>query len=362
MATNTFAKFDVDGSGAIDVTEFSNLVLSLGVEFSEEEAEQAIAELDTDRSGVIELEEFVNWWVNRSKAVRKGGGLIAYKLKKIANKAAKMFYTDVHKAAWEGDLALVRLFLEAPGGGHLNAPDTSEYGNGWTPLHYACYQGHEQIVEELLAHSALINAKNDDGFTPLFYAAQQNFPSICQALIAAGADPSICGVVCNASKINSEAEAMEDMFFGIPPLCAADFVSGDYVHSNEDLRDIFAEHSKFVPPRQPEIDRAALSKVGVFSFDVADLAELSRLPVRKWKLTFYAGEELCAEYEARVTVQDSTVSHEPSQQHLLSIVTAAAEHNMTVEVAAVNPCGCSDPSYKTDVDVSQIFSTLVISD
>lgn len=139
LARNTFLTFDVDNSGAISADEFAALVTSLGVEFSEKECQEAIVELDSDGSGVIECDEFIEWWVNRTKSVRKGGGLIAFKLKKIANKAAQMFHTDIHTATWKGQKDLVLMFLDAETR-LINAPDISEDGNGWTPLHYACYR------------------------------------------------------------------------------------------------------------------------------------------------------------------------------------------------------------------------------
>ena len=40
--------------------------------------------------------------MNRASNIRRGGGLIAYKLKKLVNKAAREFYTDIHTAAWKG--------------------------------------------------------------------------------------------------------------------------------------------------------------------------------------------------------------------------------------------------------------------
>ena len=139
MARNTFLKFDLDKSGAINSSEFKTLVTALGMDFTDKECDEAVAELDTDNSGVIECDEFIAWWVDRTKNVRKGGGLIAFKLKKLANKAAQMFHTDIHTAAWKGQTDLVVMFLDAEQR-LVNAPDTSEEGNGWTPLHYACYQ------------------------------------------------------------------------------------------------------------------------------------------------------------------------------------------------------------------------------
>jgi len=356
LAKNTFGKFDVDGSGAIDCNEFSKLVVSLGVEFSEDECEQAIKELDTDGSGEIEVNEFVEWWVNRTKGVRKGGGLIAFKLKKLANKAAQMFYTDIHKATWDGDMNLVKLFLDTDES-MKNAPDTTEYGNDWRPLHYACYQGHADIVNELIERGASVNTKNGHDFTPLFYAAQQNYPEICLALLDSGADPSICGIVCDERSFKTEADAMEDMYYGIPPLCPADFVSSDLVHSNEGLRDVFATHEKFTLPLQSEIKDAALSNVGEFSFQVCDIEDISKLPIRKWRIIVYdMSDEVCTEYTAAHAHRMDTVTHTPPEDNLIDIITAAKDGGiLSVEVMAINACGEGERSYKADINMSSIF-------
>ncbi|MEE3171543.1 MAG: ankyrin repeat domain-containing protein, partial [Pseudomonadota bacterium] len=42
--------------------------------------------------------------------------------------------------------------------------------SGLTPLHYAAYWGHKEIVELLIAKNADINAKDEDGRTALDWA------------------------------------------------------------------------------------------------------------------------------------------------------------------------------------------------
>jgi ankyrin repeat protein len=42
--------------------------------------------------------------------------------------------------------------------------------DGWTPLHLAAARGHKEIVEQLIAKGADVNAKTINGITPLDYA------------------------------------------------------------------------------------------------------------------------------------------------------------------------------------------------
>ncbi|KAH9012827.1 ankyrin repeat-containing domain protein [Lactarius deliciosus] len=42
-----------------------------------------------------------------------------------------------------------------------------------TPLHYAAYYGHLEVVRLLLEHNAEVNSQDDNGYTPLFCASQQ---------------------------------------------------------------------------------------------------------------------------------------------------------------------------------------------
>ena len=68
--------------------------------------------------------------------------------------------------------------------------DTSEFGEEWSALHYACYQGHMEVAAILLAsvaggpkQSALVNITNKMGFAPLFYAAQRQHLQLVKLLL-----------------------------------------------------------------------------------------------------------------------------------------------------------------------------------
>lgn len=199
IATNTFQKYDADGSGSIDLNELKQLLHDLGSDLSEKELDEAVMELDTDGNGTLDMNEFVNWWCNRCVAGRKSSGsLIALKLKRLAKKASRIFYTDIHTATWQGDAKLVSAFLKSDP--RLSkASDNTEYGDNWTVLHYACYKGNVGIVQELLDCGAHVNSTNNEGFTPLFYAAQQGHIDVCQLIIERGGDPTICGITSPAN-------------------------------------------------------------------------------------------------------------------------------------------------------------------
>jgi len=62
-----FAKFDKDGSGAIDKDELAELSKSLGFELSPEELELALKDLDLNGDGVVDLHEFKRWYFTGMK-------------------------------------------------------------------------------------------------------------------------------------------------------------------------------------------------------------------------------------------------------------------------------------------------------
>jgi Ankyrin repeats (3 copies) len=224
---------------------------------------EVVKQLDSDGSGIIELEEFTEWWVQRSVKSRSGGGLIAMKLRKLARKAAQIFFTDIFTAVWNNDLNLVKTFLESDrriG----NASDVSEYGDGWMPLHYAAYKGHLSIAEELIEHSANVNATNDLGYSALFYACQQGHLEVCKLLLDRGGDPSICGNVTDSS----------NNFFMCPV---------DHCVDNKELLKLFKAHPSCAPPKQPPAEkmRAFITEGKAL---LSPLRSFSILPVKKWNI------------------------------------------------------------------------------
>jgi cytohesin len=76
--------------------------------------------------------------------------------------------TPLHFAAYYGHEEIVELLITK--GANVNAKEEK----GWTPLHFAAYYGHEEIVELLITKGANVNAKANDGRTPIDWAITQD--------------------------------------------------------------------------------------------------------------------------------------------------------------------------------------------
>lgn len=88
-------------------------------------------------------------------------------------------------ASENGKLSVVeRLILGDPTLIHAKDKD------GYTPLHRACYNGHDHIVDFLLRHGANISAETEDGWQPLHSACKWNNARCVAKLLEHGADPN----------------------------------------------------------------------------------------------------------------------------------------------------------------------------
>jgi ankyrin repeat protein len=100
----------------------------------------------------------------------------------VEPKISKAFF----KAVKDGDLAAVLGMLEIhPELVHARDQDAS------TPLHWAAWKGHPDLVTALLAAGADVQAHNENfhwGTTPLHAAAHGNQKHAAEALIRGGAD------------------------------------------------------------------------------------------------------------------------------------------------------------------------------
>jgi ankyrin repeat protein len=90
---------------------------------------------------------------------------------------------EIHDAAQSGDLAKVRsLLTQDPA--LVNAA-----GRMGSPLHYALFGGHVNVVRHLLAGGADVNAVHEaTGFTPLHASVYSDNPVLTQELISQGAE------------------------------------------------------------------------------------------------------------------------------------------------------------------------------
>jgi Ca2+-binding EF-hand superfamily protein len=289
IAKKAFSKFDTDKSGYLDVNEMTDLLDSLGAELSDAEVRDAIAYIDSDNSGQIECQEFVNWWTNRVAETRDSMSLISWKMKKLASKASQLYHSDLFSAVWKGDEELVKQFLENERR-LVQSTDESEYGEGWTALHYACYQGHENLVSLLLEAGASVNATNNHGFTPLFYAAQQEHLEIVEMLLDRGADPTATGTQLltlplpqTYQSVNIPVSTPTTYF-----LCPA-----DHAQDSTALRRLFINHdkcSKLPGTVSGKHLTLTISSKGELVLDISVASKnLCPLPIHHWMVELTIG-------------------------------------------------------------------------
>jgi len=92
--------------------------------------------------------------------------------------------TPLHCACWKGHDAVVVILLEA--GADVNAENSNEHW-GTTPLHAAAHANQKKIAELLIAHGAKINAPNLNNRTPLDETSFHDAKAVAKLLIASGA-------------------------------------------------------------------------------------------------------------------------------------------------------------------------------
>ena len=72
--------------------------------------------------------------------------------------------------------------------GELFCPSLHRDNAGWTPLHYAGFEGHTTMVDLLLEVGARVDATDNDGRAPILLATQEDHLSVVERLIQLGAD------------------------------------------------------------------------------------------------------------------------------------------------------------------------------
>jgi len=92
--------------------------------------------------------------------------------------------TPLHCACWKGHEAVVAVLLEA--GADVNPENENEHW-GTTPLHAAAHANQKKIAELLIAHGAKINAPNLNNRTPLDETSFHDAKAVAKLLIASGA-------------------------------------------------------------------------------------------------------------------------------------------------------------------------------
>ena len=89
---------------------------------------------------------------------------------------------DIWEAAKTGNIKAVKQHLAA--GPDINTKDN----DGRTPLHWATYRDHKEIVDLLIASGADVNAKDVNEISPLLHTIRNENKESVELLIAKGAD------------------------------------------------------------------------------------------------------------------------------------------------------------------------------
>ncbi|CAL1265864.1 unnamed protein product, partial [Larinioides sclopetarius] len=95
-------------------------------------------------------------------------------------------YSPLHQAATEGHEEVVKLLLK--NGCHV---DTQDELHGNTALHEAAWKGFSRTVEILCKNRANFYIKNNGGFTPLHLACQNGHNQCCRNLLLAACKPDV---------------------------------------------------------------------------------------------------------------------------------------------------------------------------
>lgn len=93
----------------------------------------------------------------------------------------------IHRASYLGDLASVKRVIEGEDG-NLSLNLLCDYG--WTPLFYAAYRGHRDVVGYLVGKKAWVNFSDSSGSTPLLEACYEGHVGVVKLLTAQGANVS----------------------------------------------------------------------------------------------------------------------------------------------------------------------------
>lgn len=122
-------------------------------------------------------------------------------------------------AAGQGNLDAVRLFLR-----NGADPNCSHNKVQLTALHLACGGGYKEVCEELIQHSANLEAKDNQGWTALMFCAQEGRLSCLELLIEHGAD-------VNASDLAGRTSLMQAARCGFADIAQRLLAAGSNIHA-----------------------------------------------------------------------------------------------------------------------------------
>ena len=102
------------------------------------------------------------------------------------NQGDDHLFTPLHWACREGHRQIVDLLISR--GARLNVTNMGDD----VPLHNAAQNGHLDIIKKLIQQKCNVNVVNEHGNSPLHYACFGQYAVCCEELVASGALVSIC--------------------------------------------------------------------------------------------------------------------------------------------------------------------------
>lgn len=93
------------------------------------------------------------------------------------NKSAKALWTPLFYACYNGHPEIIKMLINQTA--RIDVFDEQ----GEAPLHVAVSRGHEKVVDILLEHNAFVNVRNKPGMTPLHIAAKLGYNAMVSKLV-----------------------------------------------------------------------------------------------------------------------------------------------------------------------------------
>jgi ankyrin repeat protein len=91
------------------------------------------------------------------------------------------------QAAKDGDLDKARALIESGDSGSSSPPLDQTDRQGWTPLMWAAYNGHSDVVELLVQRGARADVRDKHGWGALLWATRNSHAQAAQTLLSSNA-------------------------------------------------------------------------------------------------------------------------------------------------------------------------------
>ncbi|GMH79852.1 hypothetical protein TL16_g08295 [Triparma laevis f. inornata] len=164
-AKSAFASVDTAGVGKVETSSLPLLLSALNAPLTVP-MDDLLALLDRTGTGLIFSDDFINWYTSTTSGpsiddLSVGASSMSTnlndltadqlfnKVEQVARLANKTSSSDIHEAAWNNDINLIKRYISIESS-LANSIDDTEFGSSYRPLHYASYNGHYEIYSDTL--------------------------------------------------------------------------------------------------------------------------------------------------------------------------------------------------------------------